>query len=1032
MTNLSEPFIKRPVMTTLVMAAILFFGIMSYQTLPVSDLPNVDYPTIKVVTNYPGASPETVASNVTAILEKQFTTVDGINLITSQSINSTSTIVLQFNLNKPIEDAAVDVQAAINQSQANLPPNLPSLPTYTKVNPAASPIIYLAITSPTETLYDLYDYANLIIGERLNMIEGVAQVYTYGSPYAVRVRVDPRKLAARNIGIDQVGSIIKDQNVLKPVGILYGPSTEYNIDVDGLLMSAAPYNDIILKEDNGTITRIKDVGYAMDGVQFDKYNLMYLEKELMQPCCVLAIIKQNNANTMAIVDEIHKRLPILQKDIPGSIQIVPLFDRSVYIQESIHDVEFTLLIAFVLVVLVIFVYLGELIATIIPTCALPMAIVGTFAVMSIQHFNVDILSMLAITLSIGFLVDDAIVVLENIMRHVEMGKPVMQAAIDGSNEISFTVLSMTLCLSSVFIPLLFLGGVIGRLFHEFAVVIMAAVILSGIISLTLTPMMSSRFIKPRHEGKKPWMERFSIAINEKLIAIYKPALEWVVHHRKFTLCLGLLSLIATVYLVIKLPKDFLPPDDLGFIQGFSEASDGTSAFMMENYQNNLTDLVRKHPSIESVVSIGAQPQDNQGLFFIRLKPQNQRPPIQKVINDLFAESRELPGLKIFYKSLPMIDLQIGTESAQANYQYSLQSLHPEELYPAAQKLLDRIKGLPGIVQVNSDMHITQPQYAMKIRRDKASMMGITATTIENALNFAYANTQLSPINMNNNQYYVILETIPEFYKDPQALRQLWISSNTSDQLTPLITLVDPKVDIAPLAVNHLNALPSVTITFDVQEGVPLSTGLNSVYAAAKEILPPSVSAQMQGTASIFEESFANLQILLLVMVFIVYVILGILYENFIHPLTVMSTLPPAALGGFLSLIIFGYPLSLYAFVGIIMLLGIVMKNGIIMIDFANERISKENKPVHDAIVEACLIRFRPILMTTIAALMGAVPIALGVGGLTALSRKPLGVVIVGGLLFSQVLTLFLTPVIFIVLENLRQKAKPRLKARSEN
>jgi hydrophobic/amphiphilic exporter-1 (mainly G- bacteria), HAE1 family len=1032
MINLSEPFIKRPVMTTLVMAAILFFGIMAFQTLPVSDLPNADYPTIQVKTNYPGASPDTVANNVTAILEKQFTTVDGVSLITSQSITGSSTIVLQFDLTKPIEEAAVDVQAAINQAQANLPPDLPSLPTYTKVNPAASPILYLAITSPTDTLADLYQYADVILGERLNIISGVAQVNTYGSPYAVRVRVDPRKLTARQIGLDQVGTIIKDQNVTNPVGTLYGPAIEYTVDVDGQLMEAAPYNQIVLRSNNDTITRIIDVGYAIDGVQYDKYNLTYLEKDSMQPCCVLAIIKQAGANSLSIVEEIDRQLPFLQKEIPGSVQIKRLFDRAVYIEESVHDVELTLFIAFLLVVFVIFVYLGELVATIIPTCTLPMSIVGTFAAMSLFHFNIDILSLLAITLSIGFLVDDAVVVLENIMRHVEMGKPVMQAALEGSREISFTILSMTLCLAAVFIPLAFMGGILGLLFREFAVVIIVAVLFSGVISLTLTPMMSARFIRPRHQGaQKSWMERFSESINAKMVNFYHPILEWVINHRKITLLTGLASLVLTVYLIISLPKDFLPEDDLGFIQGFSEAADGTSAFLMQNYQNHLTQIVRDHPAIDSVVSIGANPQDNQGLFFIRLKPIKERAPIRTVINQLYQETKRLPGLKVFFKPLPLLDLQIGTQSAQANYQYSLVSLHPETLYPAGDSLKHKIMTLPGFYQVNSDLHITQPLAQMKIRRDKASMLGITAQSIENALNLAYANTQLSPINTPFNQYYVILETVPEFYKDPNALRQIWITSSTSGKLVPLMTLVDQDQSIGPLAINHLNGLPSVTITFDVQ-GMPLSTALSSLDAAAKQIVPSDVTSQVQGTANVFKESFASLQVLLLVAVFVVYVILGILYENFIHPLTVMSTLPPAALGGLLTLFIFQLSLSLYAFIGIILLLGIVMKNGIILVDFANERLVKENKSLHEAIVEACLVRFRPILMTTIAAIMGAVPIAIGVGGMTALSRRPLGLVIVGGLLFSQVLTLLFTPVIFIELETIRQAFKRKfLSAKDE-
>jgi HAE1 family hydrophobic/amphiphilic exporter-1 len=1023
MVHLSAPFIKRPVMTTLVMATLLFLGIIALRSMPVSDLPSVDYPTIKISTGYPGASAETVASNVTAILEREFTTVDGVNFITSQSSLGSSTIVLQFNLDKPIEDAAVDVQAAINQAQARLPGNLPSLPTYTKVNPAASPVLYLAVTSSTATLYDLYNYSDLMIGRRLNMINGVAEVDVYGSPYAVRVRVDPRKLAVRGIGIDELATSIQSQNVLEPVGTLYGSSREFALDMDGQLEQATAYNELIIRQDNGTITRIRDVGYAMDGVQFDKYTMRYLAEGEVHPCCILAVYKQANANTMNIINGVREALGALDSEIPGSIQIKTIFDRGVYIAESIHDVAWTLVIALILVLLVIFLYLGELVATIIPACVLPITVIATFAIMAIYHFNIDILSMLAITLSIGFLIDDAIVVLENIKRHTTLGKSPMQAALDGAQEISFTVVSMTLCLASVFIPLLFMEGIIGRLFHEFSLVIIGAILLSGIISLSLTPMMSARFIQPRHqESKKSTIERWSDRVNDRLLGWYRPLLHIAISHKGITLGIGLCSIIATVALLSKLPKDFLPPDDLGFIQGFTEMEDGTSPFMMEDEQNTLLQTLCTHPAIEAAVSMAAKPQDNQGIFFLRLKPPTQRAPIQTILSELTAHSRTIPGLKVFYKPLPLINLQIGPSSAQANYQYSLQSLNSETLYPAAEKLLDAIKTIPGVVQVNSDMHLTQPRYAMRIRRDKAAMMGVTAEAIENALNLAYANTQLSSINMNSNQYYVILETLPEFYGNTEAIGQLWIRSQTTNQLVPLSTLIDAEDSVSPLTVNHINSLPAVTITFDVQ-GVPLSTALSAIYAAAKNILPENVIAKVQGTANVFETSFANLEILLVIMVFVIYVILGILYENFIHPLTVMSTLPMAALGGIISLVIFGYPLSLYALVGLIMLLGIVMKNGIIMVDFANDRILKEHKPPHEAIVEACLIRFRPILMTTAAALMGAVPVALGLGGLTALSRKPLGIVIVGGLLFSQVLTLFVTPVLFIILENLRQRKR---------
>ncbi len=1018
--NPCAPFIRRPIMTTLVMAAILFFGILAFQTLPVSDLPNVDYPTIQVQTSYPGASPETVANNVTAVLEKQFTTVDGITLITSQSSTGSSTIVLQFKLSKPIEDAAVDVQAAINQAQALLPADLPYLPTYTKVNPSASPIIYLAITSATSPKWDLYEYGKTILGERLNMISGVAQVYTYGSPYAARIRVDPRKLAAYGIGIDEVAKTIQNQNVNNPVGTLYGPSKEFTIDVDGQLFTAEGYNQIILRNNNGAIVRISDVGYAIDNVQFDKFNLTYIDQELSQSTIVLAIQKQPDANTLSIIKEVNALIPKLQREIPASIEIRPVFDRSVYIEESVHDVEFTLVLAFLLVIVVIFVYLGEMISTIIPTVALPMSVIGTFAMMFLFGYSIDILSLLSITLSIGFLVDDAIVVLENIVRHVEKGKSPFQAALEGSKEICFTIVSMTMCLITVFIPLIFMGGVLGKLFREFAITIITAVLISGIVSLSLTPMLCSRFVKRHGQGnKKTWMERFSEAMNEAMLKVYRPSLEWALSHRKIMLSSGILSLVATIYLFTAIPKDFLPPDDLGFIQVFSETADGTSSFLMENYQDRLTELIKEDPSIESLVSIGAQPQDNQGLMFLRLKPIDQRASMRQVVRNLQARVAQVPGVRVFFKPLPLINLEIGTSMVQADYQYTLQSLNADVLYAHADTMKMRVMATPGFSQVNSDLHISQPQLNMHIRRDKASLLDVNASEIENTLNYAYANTQLSPINTPHNQYYVILETIPEFYKDPEALRQLYVRSN-QNKLVMLSTLVEMKETVGPLTVNHINGLPSVTITFDVQENLPLGPALAKLDQLAAEILPDNVSAEVQGTANVFKQAFADFPFLLLITIFIIYVILGILYENFFHPITVMSTLPPAALGGFLTLLLFKLPISLYAFIGLIMLLGIVMKNGIIMVDFANQKITEEGKSTHDAIKEACIVRFRPILMTTIAALMGAVPIALGIGGLTALSRRPLGIVIVGGLIFSQVLTLYFTPVIFIEIERLKE------------
>lgn len=1020
--NISGVFIRRKVMTILVMLTIGFFGVLSYQALAVSDLPDVDYPTIEVNISYPGASPETIANNVVVPLEQQFTTISGIQSISSTSYTGSANIVLQFVLSKNIDLAAPDVQAAINAANPQLPQDLPYAPTYQKVNPTATPIIFLVLRSNTMTLGQLYDYAHSVVGERLSIVNGVSQVQTYGQPYAVRVQVDPQKLAARGIGIDQIGQSIQDANVYLPVGTLFSEKKEYTIDVDGQIYEGDKYNPLIMKaEENGAIVRLRDVGKAFDSLQNDKIYVKFFQGDISEEMVGLGIQKQPGANTLSVIEDIKILLPKLQKELPGSLQMYTIYDQSEYILESVADVKLTLLLAMALVVIVIFFYLGKFIDTIIPAIAIPMSILGTFIIMYYMKFTVDILSLLAITLSIGFLVDDAIVVLENIVRHVEMGESPIEAALNGSKEIGLTILSMTLCLCSVFIPLIFMEGIIGRILHEFAVTIVSTVMISGIISLTLTPLLCSRFIPPKNkEVKKSKVELLSEKFNHFMLSRYKPSLEWALKHRKTLFLAGFACFGLTLFLAIKLPKDFIPGDDIGFVQGFTITSDGTSPFQVASDQEVLAKIAAKNPNVESVVAIGANPQDNQGIMFLRLKDIKEREPIGKVIPELMKSMNSIPGVQVFLKPMPLINLQVGTTSSKAEYQYTMQSLDEDVLYKYAPIMEEKMKSLPGFASVNSDLDITQPQLSIEILRDKASMLGITAQQIENSLSLAFADINLSPINEPSNQYYVIMEVLPKFYRDPSMLSQLWLTSNLNGKLVPLSSVVKMKETIGPLTINHLDGLPSATVSFDIKN-IPLETGLAQLEKLAQDTLPPNVTGTVQGSANVFKQSFANLSYLLLIMFFIIYVILGILYENFFPPITVMSTLPPAALGGLLSLIICKDALSLYAVVGLIMLLGIVMKNGIIMIDFANER-RLEGKSIHDAIYEACLIRFRPILMTTFAALMGAVPIALGVGGMAAASRKPLGVVIVGGLIISQILTLYLTPVTYTYVETLREKA----------
>lgn len=1021
--NLSEIFIRRPVMTILMMLTVAFFGVLSYRALPVSDMPDVDYPTITVNVDWPGADPETVANNVVVPLEQQFTTVQGLQTISSTSYTGNATIVLQFNLDRNIDLAAPDVLAAINTATPQLPKDLPYAPTYTKTNPTASPILFLCITSPTATLGDLYNYGYSVLAQRLSIINGVSQVQTFGQPYAVRLRVDLQKMAAKGIGIQDVGDAIKQANVYLPVGTLFGEKREHTIDVNGQLIPAALYDPIIIKNDNGSIVRFQDVGHAIDSVQNDKMPVNYYESDYGAPGVVLAVRKQPGANTLQIIKDVNTLLPSLKAQIPGSVKLVHFYDQSEFIWDSVHDVQLTLFIALLLVVIIIFFYLGKVRDTLIPIITIPLSVLGAFIVMLQMKFTIDILSLLAITLAIGYLVDDAIVVLENIVRHIEHGEKPLTAALNGSKEISFTILSMTLCLCTIFIPLLFMGGIIGRILHEFAVTIVVTVFISGMISLSLTPLMCSRFIPEIKEGeekKKTFVEKISHSLNEKILAVYSPSLKWALLHKKTILGIGIGSLVLSILLLVKLPKDFLPPDDLGIIQAYIQTVDGTSPFLVSDYAGKLSEILVKDPNVDSVISVSASPQDNEGTMYIHLKPIKKRLSLAPLLTHLTPIANQIPGCRVFLVPMPLINLQAGTTSSKGDYQYTLTSMSTDDLYKYGPMMEQKMKQIKSITAVVSDMDIAEPQARIEILRDRASQYNITATQIENALSLAYATGNLSPINTPTYQYYAIMETFPHFYRDPTDLRQIWLR-NTDNQMVPFSSICKITEGIGPLTVNHIDGLPSATISFNLGPNVPLQTALKDIEQVSKTTLPVTVTGAVQGSANVFKQSFANLQFLLIIALFIIYVILGVLYESFSPPLTVMSTLPSAALGGFLSLMIFGQMLSLYAVVGMIMLLGIVMKNGIIMIDFANAARHHEGKTTHDAIYHACMVRCRPILMTTFAALMGAVPIALGIGGATAKSRQSLGIVIVGGLIFSQIMTLYLTPVIYVYIENLHDK-----------
>ena len=1019
--NLSKIFIERPVMTTLVMLVLFLFGLVAYRVLPVSDLPNVDFPTIQVSVSYPGANPETMANSVATPLEQSFMTIDGIKNIFSTSNTGSTSIVLQFALNKNINTASTDVEAQITRTLPQLPSDLPNNPTYKKVNPSSTPILYFALTCPTMTMGELYDYADTFFGERLSMTEGVSQVSAFGAAYAVRVQVDPEKLAAKQIGIDQVADVLQKGNPFLPTGTLFGPREDFTIDIDGQIPRAAGYNELILKKENGSLLKIKDIGHALDSLQDDKYYMYYITREVEENSVIVAVRRLPGGNSVAIISRINKIIEQLQPQLPASLKIHRIYDQSDKIMESVDDLKLTLFIAFMLVVVIIYFALGKLTNTIIPTLALPLAILGTFPVMVLAGFSLNILSMLAITLSIGFLIDDAIVVLENSVRHVQMGKPPKEAALIAAKEISLTILSITLCLVAAFVPLIFMSGIVGRLFREFAVTIVIAVLLSGFISLSLTPMLCSRWIRTYDIKKKKRVERLAEQLNERLLKIYEPCLRWALRHKITTISAGIFCIISSIGLALILPKNFLPPDDVGFIQGFTLARDGTSPFLMNNYHTKVNNILKNNPAIEHILSIASYSNPNEGTLFIRLKPYKERPNMYQLISELSQKLRQIPGINVYLSPLPLVNLSLGT-SVQALYQYTLSSLDPKHLYTFAPKLTQEMRLNSHFSQVSSDLRNQQPQLNLSIRRDRASDLNVNATQIENVFNYAYSTNKVSTINASVNQYDVILETLPQFYKNPSVLSSLYVCSETGS-LVPLLELLDVQEVAGPLTVNHTNGIPSVTISFNTPSGISLSESLQEIGKLTKRKIPPGIYGKTQGTADVFASSLKSLAMLFFLAFFVIYVILGILYESFIHPFTVMSALPPTLFGGLFTLFICQQALSIYSFVGLILLIGIVMKNGIILVDFANERREVEKMNAYDAIYHACQIRFRPILMTTVAAFMGAVPIAIGIGGAMAQNHRGLGLAVVGGLITSQALTLLLTPVLYILFEEFQERVR---------